>query len=365
MFMNKKIGLKLNNFEQINDKQFYLMGNASLLIGHIIYLLLFHWMGVIEMERYNYFSVAFYAVMLFFIKKYNNQTPFILLMIVEIIIHAGLSTLYLGWSAGFGQFMLCIISIPFYLPIKLKFIPYILSVIDISIFIGLKFFTNVNEPLYDFANMRANNIIYITNSVFSCGIIVFMASNYIFTKNAAQKKMEVQNEELQRLAMIDPLTELFNRRAMMNFFEVIQNNSLKTNSDYIIGLGDIDDFKKINDSYGHTAGDEVLKAISEIFVRDVPAEGYVCRWGGEEILFAIPNTNMEQGMEVSKKISNDILTHEFTSNGKNYNVSITIGVTQVSSGSDLEIGIKTADKRLYDGKEHGKKCVVGNTLVRV
>ena len=358
--MIKKTDLIFGKTGIFSDRQFYLIGDIALLMGHIGYLILFHWLGIYELQRYNYFSIFFYALMLVLIYKTTNRSPFIMLMILEIMCHAVLSTLYLGWSAGFGQFMLCIISIPFYLSIKNKLIPYLLSALDIAIFIKLKILTNEYKSIYTL-NEKTTNLVYAINSILSSVIIIYMASNYIFTKNAVQKQMEEKNEELEKLATIDPLTSLFNRRAMMDFLKIIQEQSVKTNTSYVIALGDVDDFKNVNDSFGHSAGDEALKIISEIITHNVPSEGYVCRWGGEEILFAIPSADMEKGMNVSKKIVQEVSAYEFSFEENKFNISLTIGVSQVDAGMNFENGIKIADNRLYQGKS----CVIGNKTVKI
>ena len=96
----------------------------------------------------------------------------------------------------------------------------------------------------------------------------------------------------------------------MDFIKKIESNSRRTNSVYSMCLGDIDDFKHVNDTYGHEVGDKVLRAVSDVIAGNVPSEGYVCRWGGEEILFVVPNTDTESCEKIAKSICQKI--HECT-----------------------------------------------------
>ena len=356
--MKIKKELNLAFIENVTEKQVYLVGDILFLMGHIIYLVLFHMLGVIEMERYNYFSVGFYTAMIFLIIKVDKRNPFILVVMLEIAIHAALCTYFMGWTTGFAQFLLVIIPIPFYQPLKTKSVPYIVTIVDIFLFVYLKISITGTTPKYFFDKDYTTNTIYLINSFFSFVIIVYISSIYLFSREFTQRKLRFQNETLQTLATIDPLTKLFNRRAMENYMKIIRRTSEENQRPYVIGLGDIDDFKVVNDTYGHGAGDEVLKTVSKIVVSNVPSEGYVCRWGGEEILFAIPSSNGQDGCKAAEKICSELKDFDFKYQGSSFKVTITFGLCEVAPGDDYENAIRIADDRLYIGKENGKNKVI-------
>lgn len=110
-----KIKKEINLFAgMFTAEEIYRYGDIILLLGHIIYLVLFYRFGVYQMVYYNYFSVAFYAVMYFLLHfKKIGKMSFTYLVLGEIIVHACMGAYYIGWSAGFTQIMLCIIPIPF------------------------------------------------------------------------------------------------------------------------------------------------------------------------------------------------------------------------------------------------------------
>lgn len=100
-------------------------------------------------------------------------------------------------------------------------------------------------------------------------------------------------------------------------------------------LGDIDDFKHVNDTYGHEVGDKVLRAVSDVIAGNVPSEGYVCRWGGEEILFVVPNTDTESCEKIAKSICQKIHECTFKENSRSFNISMTFGVYSVTPNETM------------------------------
>ena len=135
-----KIKKEINLFAgMFTAEEIYRYGDIILLLGHIIYLVLFYRFGVYQMVYYNYFSVAFYAVMYFLLHfKKIGKISFTYLVLGEIIVHACMGAYYIGWSAGFTQIMLCIIPIPFFISQNRKAIPYILSSFDVVVFIVMR-----------------------------------------------------------------------------------------------------------------------------------------------------------------------------------------------------------------------------------
>lgn len=354
-----KIKKEINLFAgMFTAEKIYRYGDIILLLGHIIYLVLFYRFGVYQMVYYNYFSVAFYAVMYFLLHfKKIGKMSFTYLVLGEIIVHACMGAYYIGWSAGFTQIMLCIIPIPFFISQNRKAIPYILSSFDVVVFIVMRIIVTNRVAPYSFDTNR-ENILYIYNTLCSFIIIIYVSSIYIFTNEHNKREAKAQNEKLQKLATIDPLTQLFNRRAMMDFIKKIESNSRRTNSVYSMCLGDIDDFKHVNDTYGHEVGDEVLRVVSDVIAGNVPSEGYVCRWGGEEILFVVPNTDTESCEKIAKSICQKIHECTFKENSRSFNISMTFGVYSVTPNENYDEGISKVDKLLYKGKNQGKNCVV-------
>lgn len=356
----KKItGVNFSRFEGISQKKLYQTGAVGCLFGHVIYLIMFHLMGFTIMERYNYFSVAFYFSLFWLITKTKrNRDKFIFYALIEIVVFACLGIYCTGWGNGFAMFMLFIVPIPFFLPLKKTLLPYVLSIVDIVIFVVMKLFMTGRDGIYLIDSYTLENTVYLVNMLFGFIIMMYISSIYMFSREITNFKILTKNESLQKLASVDPLTQLFNRRAMMDFLKVIQNTSAQTGESYVIGLGDVDDFKHVNDTYGHDTGDEILRQVSGIMAQCVPAEGYICRWGGEEFLFAVPAADCAAGVKFANDIREKVGSRVFHSEKGDFSVTVTIGVCEVPAGENFERFIILADNRLYKGKTGGKNCVV-------
>lgn len=122
----------------------------------------------------------------------------------------------------------------------------------------------------------------------------------IFTKDAQkmEQKLVRYNTKLQKLASVDALTGLWNRRSMWEYIRAVEYDYEVGNAGFVsIAIADIDFFKKINDTYGHDAGDKVLKAVAGLFMDKMKTYGRVCRWGGEEsCLYFMAETAMRHMM---------------------------------------------------------------------
>ncbi|MGO1043736.1 diguanylate cyclase [Clostridioides difficile] len=175
-------------------------------------------------------------------------------------------------------------------------------------------------------------------------------------------ELEFSLEKLNRLVVRDYLTGLYNRRHIINqLMEQIKINRYSHETVSLI-LGDIDDFKVINDTYGHEAGDFVLTVISSIIKKNCRQIDTVSRWGGEEFLIMLTNTSMEGAKILSERIRKEIKEFEFNYKGNEIKCTITLGVVEVNPNISLEENISLADKAMYEGKNLGKDCSVVSTM---
>lgn len=169
---------------------------------------------------------------------------------------------------------------------------------------------------------------------------------------------------LQTLIYRDSLTGLYNRRA--GRMELSKYIDLAESSNYrrqvVVALGDIDFFKKINDTYGHECGDMVLTGISEVMEDLVGEQGVPIRWGGEEFLLAF-KTDYRTAREIVEHVNESIRDTEFTYEGQSFHVSMTFGISSYRKKESIEQVVKRADEYLYRGKRSGRDRVVGDESV--
>lgn len=155
----------------------------------------------------------------------------------------------------------------------------------------------------------------------------------------------------------DALTSLANRRFGDQQFRQVIKDFTANHKDFCIAIGDIDDFKKINDTFGHDCGDVVLKNIAGILRRHMQDCGFAARWGGEEFLLVFRDTDLEKARQLLTETLEDIRAWECTYDEISFRVTMTFGLTQATTDNMTEL-LRTADDRLYIGKNHGKNQIV-------
>ena len=166
-------------------------------------------------------------------------------------------------------------------------------------------------------------------------------------------KLEDALNTIQKLASVDSLTGLLNRRAFHDIARQALEHKRRTDSPISLALGDIDKFKQVNDSYGHAVGDEVLSEIASRLSNSLRGTDVVVRWGGEEFLCFFPATDLPAAMTLVEKLRLAVNAYPVSTAFGEFNVSITFGLAQVDE--DIHDAIRRADKALYQGK-----CMGGN-----
>jgi len=169
-------------------------------------------------------------------------------------------------------------------------------------------------------------------------------------------------KQTEQLAMVDGLTGLFNRRYMETMLKKEYTRCERYSKDFSICLIDIDDFKHINDSKGHPFGDLVLKELSALLKDSVREEDVVCRYGGEEFLIIIPETDTEGAMILGNRIRAALKATRFFTENK---ITFSAGTaTFPSCARDVESLVSAADSALYQAKFSGKDRVLAATPER-
>lgn len=166
-------------------------------------------------------------------------------------------------------------------------------------------------------------------------------------------------DKLHEEANTDGLTKVYNKRYFNDALENEVKKSKVTGKPLTLIIFDLDHFKKLNDNFGHDAGDFVLKEKSRLIKEQGIRQGdIVARYGGEEFCILLPNTNLKQGFEIAERLRKLIETHEFIYDGKRLPVTASIGVADyrqgVNTGTDL---FKRADASVYKSKEGGRNQV--------
>lgn len=198
--------------------------------------------------------------------------------------------------------------------------------------------------------------IYIGNFAIMCVGMVFIT--YLYAND-----IENMQRTLKYNVNHDPLTKLFNRRFLEA--EIAKSKSIKQDT-FCFAMMDVDDFKKVNDTYGHEAGDLVLSTVSSIILETTEnvkvekgkEQPLAVRWGGEEFIIFFPQKTMEEVVPVVEEMRRTIENRVVEYKGKDIHITITIGVASGIPNSNYEKVIGRADEKLYIGKKSGKNRVV-------
>lgn len=191
------------------------------------------------------------------------------------------------------------------------------------------------------------------NNIMGFLLIASFSVLFILELSANRKKLKERNQELLRLANYDELTQLRNRRSILHEWKNLGR------TDYCVAMGDIDDFKKINDTYGHEQGDEVLRLIAGCLSGAVNEIDYVSRWGGEEFLLIVFG-NIAHALKVLEGVQRKLRSADLEADGQKLKVTMTFGICECKEIPDGDIDeiIRCADQRLYLGKTSGKNCIM-------
>ncbi len=168
----------------------------------------------------------------------------------------------------------------------------------------------------------------------------------------------VYSINLLNLATYDPLTKMYNRRAVVQYATKEVERSIRYNHPFSVILLDIDDFKAVNDTYGHTIGDIVLKKIAYLIAEEVRETDKVGRYGGEEFIVILPETSVDNAVKLAERIRRKISEFSFEINNYVLTITVSIGVAGLGEhGKTFEEILQAADLALYEAKRKGKNRV--------
>jgi len=173
------------------------------------------------------------------------------------------------------------------------------------------------------------------------------------------RQLENAVQKLEEMAVTDFLTQLSNRRGIIEILKKETSRSKRWGKNFSIIIGDIDHFKRINDTYGHECGDFVLKKTAALLKYSVRSGDHVARWGGEEFLIVLIETSYSGAMVLAEKIRNKMESMTFTYQRTPISVTMTFGVAEFNINTGIHENVANADQALYEGKESGRNRVVG------
>lgn len=351
--------------EYISDKAKFSVLLNLVSVTRIINACLFFFLGDSLLCFFNVFSFLFYRFLITLSTKSKKYLPTFILAYAEVLVCVLLFSLMYGWETCFNTYCFALVSASFYIFTTSKSITarrstvfaFIGTLITVGTYVVTFFFTPVaSTSLFDefpgfFTFMKIYNVLLTFFIIF----IFSMLFNWEVRTNTAT--LEKRNNQLMQFANRDPLTRLANRRSMTEHLNLAMHNLKLENRVFSVILCDIDDFKKINDKYGHDCGDKVLVHVANLITSQMRDSDFVCRWGGEEILMIVEG-KLPTAIAIAERIRSNISSSEVEHAGQKVKVSMTFGVAQANQSQRVESLIQQADDNLYHGKSTGKNKVV-------
>ena len=231
----------------------------------------------------------------------------------------------------------------------------ILSVFSVACFILLNPATvSPNYPLLK----RIHDL-----TAFAGMILLTASAQYVWDE--AYKRMRNLTVQLESQAGRDPLTGLANRRLMHEMMTAERSHAVRHKEPYSLIIIDIDHFKSLNDTYGHSVGDIVLEEAAKIFSSQLRKRDFLARWGGEEFLIILGKTNNQIGLAIAERIRSKLCNTPIHAQGHVLKVTASFGLYTSDLRIDLKEEIAIADKRLYKAKHKGRNCTVSGEIVSV
>ena len=328
-------------------------------LAHTIYATVYFLTGFYTLGIHSVCATILYLVSISLFNEHRIRNMFIVINL-ELLSFIVVNALTFDWGFSFDLYVFVIIPLIMIscsshstnkYNLKLAVIQF--SILTLTIlatkivtayngYDATKTLTNLYAKIYDLVS------VFNFASAILCAFILLLA----FTNDLNKTR-----DALIHASTHDPLTNLINRGGMQNNFDNALSKSELDISDYSIIIADLDNFKRINDTYGHNAGDDVLKTVASTFLNTVDSTDYVCRWGGEEILVLTPH-NIEHTKKLAENLRSTIEKTVIQSGELNINITATFGISQFAKGLSLSDIISKADNNLYIGKNSTKNCVI-------
>ncbi len=329
---------------------------AYAMLATLVYLVIFLFLRLYILVAVEFLIFVIFALITHLFNSKEHGLAIVLTFFNLTFIEV--AAIYLiGFKAGTLYFLLSGIVLFYTTDAFKKPMKYTMCLLCLAEYFILK---NVHSYVIPFVTLSETmlNTINEGNLLTSFGVIIYTTSAYRKSVSEYSKMLKKQKEDHEYIANFDELTNLPNRRFLYNKLDEMLESTTNMSSSFVIGIMDIDDFKNINDTYGHVCGDYVLQTISETSKSALRKYDLVGRWGGEEFLIILPQTNIENARQVMERIR--VAISEATvdcKDVKGLHATVTIGCAEYIPDKSVKELIRAADKLLYEGKSSGKNVV--------
>ncbi|HSY40059.1 MAG TPA: GGDEF domain-containing protein [Polyangia bacterium] len=315
------------------------------IVAHASFVPMFALGGHPRLAAFNVLSVALWLAAAL-VNRRGRSTLAMWLITLEVVAHALLAVAALGWTSGFQYYLIPLIPFVMFNDRLASRTVVILSAGIFAALLALRALapegtgTGTLLPLMRYGNLAI--------PLLALALVTFYFRR---ASTTAERRME-------SMAHTDPLTGLLNRRSMEQRLREAAQGFQRTGRAFSVVMADVDRFKRINDAHGHAAGDRVLRALAGLFGERLRGHDAVARWGGEEFLLLLPETDLATACEVADRLRVAVEARLPEIAGLGESVTLTFGVAVFDRPMRVDACLRKADEALYAGKAEGRNRVV-------
>lgn len=325
------------------------MLGVSLIAGvtHLAFLVLFASLGLPHLAWANVLSIACYVITAMTLPRWPLSS--VGLMLVEIIVHGIWAIHQLGWESGFHYYIILIIPVATVIDLPSTVLKGVVigGVAALYLWMDACWRHLAGDHALSPQTLDALHTFNLAGTLIILAALAFVYSKLV---NQAESILRYQ-------ASTDPLTKLSNRRHVLEMAQRESAVMQREDRPMCLMLCDVDHFKRVNDQYGHQAGDEVLKSVGLTLKSTLRAVDHVARWGGEEFLIVLPGAQLAEAKQVAERLRSLVAAQICHVGEHVIPVTVTVGLTQMSPMETVELAIARADEALYKGKSNGRNRI--------
>ncbi len=309
------------------------------------FLVLYSLLGAKALALLNLGSIALYLAAWWLLRLRWNKAA-IALVWFEVLGHASLGSLLLGWDSEFHYFLLLFVPAIVVGAPGRQAVPFM--VLLLACYAGLYAACQAWAPLSPLPPLQLE-IARWFNIVLAFGLLYSVAAFY-------RHRVRTAERQLLRLARVDALTGLANRTHFQERASAELARARREGRPVTVMLADVDDFKRVNDTHGHQAGDRVLAAVARAMGEALREHDVLARWGGEEFMALLPATDGEIARAVAERVRQTVASLRVPLGEQTLLVTLSFGLAEVHDG-DLQSATLRADGALYASKRGGRNRV--------
>lgn len=331
----------------------FLLQGAILMAGYGVFFAVYDFAGLAPLVGSAALGFASYVLGLYLSYRGNPNAAGVISLVTPLHVTVAFSWA-LSWTVGMHLLLLVGASAVFSaLAPEWRAVRAAVVVANVVTFAAIQTFSSPEAAWYHLPESIARTLFTI-NAVTAATLLYVLSGAVHVRAETAQRLASLALKHAGDLAETDALTGLANRRpALARLDELAKPGRRK----YCLALLDFDHFKLLNDEYGHACGDQVLSVVGHELNRSVRQADTIARWGGEEFLVLLPDTNLDDATRLMERVRRSIDETEVFCGQHNHHVTVSIGVIEGSGEGQTQEVIRRADAALYEAKEAGRNQV--------